>query len=102
VKLSEIYKLADEIAPKALSDEYCRVYGAYDNSGLLVEAGEEIQGILFSLDLTNAAIDEAIEKGCNLIITHHPAIYGKIGNVCQNDDSCLAVSWLSVFKMEFP
>ena len=89
MKLSEIYKLADEIAPKALSDEYCRVYGAYDNSGLLVEAGEEIQGILFSLDLTNAAIDEAIEKGCNLIITHHPAIYGKIGNVCQNDDKLL-------------
>lgn len=89
MKLSEIYKIADEIAPKALSDEYCRSCGAYDNSGLLVEAGEEIHGILFSLDLTNAAIDEAIEKGCNLIITHHPAIYGKIGSVCQSDDKLL-------------
>ena len=59
MKLSEIYKIADEIAPKSLSDEYCKGFGAYDNSGLLIEADEEIKGILFSLDLTNAAIDDA-------------------------------------------
>jgi len=89
VKLSEIYKIADEIAPKAFSDEYCKNYGAYDNSGLLVEAGEEIVGIVFSLDLTNAAIDAAIEKGANLIITHHPVIYGKIDHVCESDPMLL-------------
>ncbi len=89
MKLSEIYKLADELAPKALSDTYCQNYGAYDNSGLLVEANEEIHGILFTLDLTNAAIDEAIEKGCNLIITHHPVIYGKIDHICLSDEKLL-------------
>ena len=89
MKLSEIYKIADQIAPKALSDEYCRNFGAYDNSGLLVEASEEIVGILFSLDLTNAAIDEAIEKGANLIITHHPVIYGKIDHICESDQMLL-------------
>ncbi len=89
MKLSEIYKIADGIAPKALSDEYCRASGAYDNSGLLVEAGDEITGILFSLDLTNAAIEKAIKNDCNLIIAHHPVIYGKIGNVCQSDDKLL-------------
>ncbi|MBQ7948813.1 MAG: Nif3-like dinuclear metal center hexameric protein [Clostridia bacterium] len=85
MKLSEIYKIADAIAPKRLSDEYCRTAGAYDNSGLLVEACEEVTGILFSLDLTNAAIDEAIANGANLIITHHPVIYGKIDHICVND-----------------
>ena len=89
MKLSEIYEIADKIAPKVLSDEYCRSYGAYDNSGLLVEASEEINGILFSLDLTNAAIDEAIEKGYNLIITHHPVIFGKIDHVCFSDQKLL-------------
>ncbi len=89
MKLSEVYKIADGLAPKRLSDEYCAVFGAYDNSGLLVEACEEVKGILFSLDLTNAAIEKAIKKGCNLIITHHPAIYGKIGDIRMGDNKLL-------------
>ena len=89
MKLSEVYKIADAIAPKRLSDEYCRTAGAYDNSGLLVEAGEEVTGILFTLDLTNAAIDRAIACGANLIITHHPVIYGKIDHVCLGDKTLL-------------
>lgn len=89
MKLSEIYKVVESVAPKSLSDEYCKTYGAYDNSGLLVEAGEEITGVLFTLDLTNAAIDEAIEKGCNLIHTHHPVIYGKIDHICASDEGLL-------------
>ena len=83
MKLSEIYKIADGIAPKRLSDEYCRLYGAYDNSGVLVDTGDEIKGILFSLDLSNAAIAKAKEMGANLIITHHPAIFSKIGHICD-------------------
>jgi dinuclear metal center YbgI/SA1388 family protein len=85
VKLSEVYKIADSIAPKALSDEMCQNYGWYDNSGILVNTDEEVNGILFSLDLTMSAVDEAIARGVKLIITHHPAIYGKIGNVRVGD-----------------
>ncbi|MBQ8323418.1 MAG: Nif3-like dinuclear metal center hexameric protein [Clostridia bacterium] len=85
MKLSEIYEIADELAPKRLSDEYCSRYGAYDNSGVLVDTGNEIAGVLFSLDLSFAAIDQAVEAGANLIVTHHPAIYGKIGNVRISD-----------------
>ncbi len=89
MKLSEVYKIADGLAPKRLSDEYCAAFGAYDNSGLLVEACEEVKGIVFALDLTNAAIDKAIEKGCNLIIAHHPAIYGKISDIRMGDTKLL-------------
>ena len=85
MKLSEIYKIADGLAPKRLSDEYCRLYGAYDNSGVLVDTGEEIRGVLFSLDLSGAAIAKAKEVGANLIITHHPAIYGKISHICGEE-----------------
>ena len=90
MKLSEVYKIADEIAPKRLSDEYCRNVNGYDNSGLLIEACDEVKGILFSLDLTNAAIDEAIANGVNLIITHHPVIYGKIDHICLVVNLCKA------------
>lgn len=83
--LSEIYKIADEIAPKVLSDELCARYGFYDNSGVLLDAGEEIKGVLFSLDCSAAAVEKAIELGANLIITHHPAIYGKISDIRLDD-----------------
>ena len=85
MKLCEFYKIANELAPKTLSDEYCEKYDAYDNSGVLIDVGEEITGVLFSLDLTFAAIEEAIEKKANLIVTHHPAIYGKIDGIRAGD-----------------
>ena len=80
MKLNEVYEIANTIAPKKLSDEACSVYGWYDNSGVLVDVGEEIKGILFSLDLSFSAIEECIEKDCNLILTHHPAMYGKLNH----------------------
>ena len=86
MKLSEVYKIADELAPKQLSDEYCARYGAYDNSGILLDSGEEVKGVLFALDLTFAAIARAKEIGANLIICHHPAIYGKISDVRVDDE----------------
>ena len=81
MKLSEFYKIADTFAPKALSDEYCRLFNAYDNSGILIDLGKEVHGALFSLDLTLDAIAKAEELGADVIVTHHPAIYGKIGRL---------------------
>ena len=89
MKLSEIYKIADAIAPKSASDTYCRLFGAYDNSGVLVDVGEEIEGVLFTLDLSDAAIKKALEEKANLIVTHHPAIYGKIGRICCEAEGAL-------------
>ena len=83
--LSEVYQIADEIAPKALSDEMCARYGFYDNSGLLIEAGKNVSSILFSLDFSEGAVARAIEEKVDLIITHHPAIYGKIADICLDN-----------------
>ena len=85
MKLCEVYKVVDAVAPKALSDEYCAKFGAYDNSGILVDTGDDITGILFTLDLTNAALEKAKAVGANLIITHHPVIYGKISDSRESD-----------------
>jgi dinuclear metal center YbgI/SA1388 family protein len=49
---------------------------SYDNSGLIVgDTAVNCTGILCSLDCTEAVIDEAIQKGCNLIVSHHPIIF---------------------------
>ena len=48
----------------------------YDNVGLLVGAlDDNVTGILVCLDCTDEAVSEAVEKGVNLIVTHHPIIF---------------------------
>ena len=49
---------------------------SYDNSGLIVgDLEANCTGVLCSLDCTEAVIEEAIQKGCNLIVSHHPIIF---------------------------
>ena len=84
MKLSEVYAVLDAVAPKALSDEYCQTYGAYDNSGILIDTGVEVEKILFTLDLTRGAVAEAMATGVNLIVTHHPVIYGGLSRLTQD------------------
>jgi len=49
---------------------------SYDNAGLIVgDPTKNCTGILCSLDATEAVVAEAIEKGCNLIVSHHPIVF---------------------------
>ena len=49
---------------------------SYDNSGLLVgQRDTQVTGILISLDCTEEVVDEAIKRGCNMIVSHHPIIF---------------------------
>ena len=49
---------------------------SYDNAGLIVGNPQlEITGVLITLDSTEDVVDEAIKKGANLIIAHHPIVF---------------------------
>jgi dinuclear metal center YbgI/SA1388 family protein len=49
---------------------------SYDNVGLLVgDPATEIGGVLVTLDVTEAVVDEAVAKGCNVIVAHHPVVF---------------------------
>lgn len=78
MKLLDIYKTINEIAPFSLSEEYCKKFGAYDNSGIILDCGREITGALFSLDCSLRAVEEAKAANAELIVTHHPAIYSPL------------------------
>ncbi|MCD8294338.1 MAG: Nif3-like dinuclear metal center hexameric protein [Clostridia bacterium] len=79
--LQELLGILEEYAPLRLSAEYCRKFGAYDNSGIIVNSGKDVNSVMFALDLSPAVIKAALENGFNTIVTHHPAIYGAILHV---------------------
>ena len=58
----------------------------YDNVGLIAGDREKVvSAILISLDLTDKAIEVAKEAGANLIVTHHPIIFGGIKTLTMED-----------------
>lgn len=69
MRLSLITQFLESYAPANYQEDY-------DNSGLLVgDPGKEVRSALVALDCTEAIVDEAISKGCDLIITHHPIVF---------------------------
>jgi len=59
---------------------------SYDNAGLLFgNADWEVTGVLLTLDATEAVIEEAIEKGCNLVVAHHPIVFGGLKKINGNN-----------------
>ena len=49
---------------------------SWDNAGLQLGLTEaEVSGALLCIDVNEAIIDEAIAKGCNLVVSHHPLLF---------------------------
>lgn len=67
--IEDISNYLEEFAPLSLQE-------SYDNAGLVIgDPKTEVSGILFCLDSTEEVVKEALDKGCNLIIAHHPIIF---------------------------
>ncbi|MGK7389781.1 MAG: Nif3-like dinuclear metal center hexameric protein [Candidatus Cyclobacteriaceae bacterium M2_1C_046] len=68
-KIKDIINYLENIAPRGYQE-------SYDNSGLLTGNPEsEVEKVLITLDTTEDVVQEAIDKNCNLIISHHPIIF---------------------------
>lgn len=69
MKVSDVTRCLEFVAPRAYQE-------SYDNSGLLTgHPDQEVTAILVTLDCTEAVVEEAIKRKCNLIIAHHPIIF---------------------------
>lgn len=69
IKIKDVTRYLEEWAPPSLQE-------SYDNAGLLTgNPSHEVEGILVTLDCTEAVVDEAISLNCNLIVAHHPIIF---------------------------
>lgn len=75
MKIQDITNFLETIAPKGLQENY-------DNVGLLTgSAGWKCTGILTTLDATEAVVLEAVKNKCNLIVAHHPIIFGGLKKI---------------------
>lgn len=85
MKSSELLSLLECVGSLNISEEFCKICGGYDNSGILVDCGEDIKGVLFSLDLSEKVLREAERLNFNAIVTHHPVIYCGLKNISVSD-----------------
>lgn len=64
--VKDVIRCIERFAPPALQE-------SYDNCGLQVgNDSSEVTGVLITLDVTIAVLEEAIASNCNLIVSHHP------------------------------
>ena len=60
---------------------------SWDNAGLQVGLTEtEVSGALLCLDVNEKIVDEAIQKGCNLIVSHHPLLFRGLKTISDLTD----------------
>jgi len=80
VKIQDVLSALEQFAPLPLQE-------SWDNAGLQVGLTEaEVSGALLCLDVTEAVVDEALEKGCNLIVSHHPLLFRGLKTISDLTD----------------
>lgn len=73
--VADIIQAIEEYAPPVYQE-------GYDNSGLQVgDVHDTAKGVLISLDVTEAILDEAIEREANIIVAHHPLIFSGLKQI---------------------
>ena len=79
MKVKDVVLALEQFSPLPLQE-------SFDNSGLQVGLTEtEVSGALLCLDVTETVVDEAMKKGCNMVIAHHPLIFHKLS--CVSEDT---------------
>ena len=76
--LGGIIDALERFAPLAWQEEYDNnglQVGLFDEAGMPLGCEAVITGVLVCLDITEAVIDEAAARGCNLVVSHHPLIF---------------------------
>ena len=79
MKIKQVLSALERFAPLPLQE-------SWDNAGLQLGLTEaEVSGALLWLDVNEAIIDEAISKGCNLIVSHHPLLFRGLKQISGAD-----------------
>ena len=79
MKIKQVLSALEQFAPLPLQE-------SWDNAGLQLGLTEvEVSGALLCLDVNEQIVDEAIQKGCNLIVSHHPLLFRGLKQISGAD-----------------
>ncbi len=85
MKIKDIIELLEGKAPLSLQE-------SYDNSGLILGNPEfDVSKILISLDADISSLTYAIEQSCQLVLSHHPAIFSGLKNFARNTKEAMVL-----------
>ena len=94
----ELYQRFEEAIPSSLRE-------SWDNDGIMccADGASEIYRVLVALDVTEEIVDYAIERGFDLIVSHHPLIFRPISSLDEENHIArklikLVCSGISVFS----
>lgn len=77
--IKEVIHALEKFAPLPLQDDW-------DHSGLQIGLTEaEVTGALLCLDVTEDTVREAVDKGCNLVVAHHPLLFKGLRSITGAD-----------------
>lgn len=75
MQIKDIIQAIEEFAPPMYQE-------GYDNSGLQIgNLNDEAKGVLISLDVTEAILDEAMKRGANMVVVHHPLLFSGLKQI---------------------
>ena len=79
MRCSEIITRLELLSPPSFAE-------GWDNVGLLVgRLDQEISSVYVALDATDKVIEEAVQSGADMIITHHPLIFSGLKSITEED-----------------
>ena len=85
MRVRDITAALEAFAPLSLQEKW-------DNSGLCIGSpDQEVHGVLLGFDCTPELIDEAVCVGADLVVTHHPLIFGGLKRIAPEDPVGAAV-----------
>lgn len=87
MKLNDFLACLEAIAPVALALDF-------DNPGLLIGPEKrDIRHVLVALDCTPVTAQEAVDKGVDMLLTHHPLFFHGVKHILP-DDPETAAAWI--------
>ncbi len=79
MRVQEITQILNTLFPLSLQEDY-------DNTGSQIVFPDSIvTGILLALDVDHKVVSEALDRGCEMIITHHPLFFTPLKRIDATD-----------------
>ena len=67
--INEVIRFLEDLAPTVYQE-------SYDNAGLITgDANRLLTGVFIALDCTEEVVEEAVQRGCNMVVAHHPIVF---------------------------